>query len=119
MPADLIRHDCLSYAAASNSAADVWRLTGNGQEQAFETSGRVRINDARALVAAAVAGCGIMFGPKIVLDDEIAAGRLVRVLPDFDGLSRPVTLIHAANRQPTPKLKSFVEWVVGLLQSRL
>ena len=115
VPADLAGHECLRYASLSHSPANTWHLTRGDEGQAIEMSGRVRINDGRALIAATLAGCGIMFGPKVALDDDIGAGRLVRVLPDHDGPSRPVTLLYPADRRPSPKVRSFVDWAHRLL----
>lgn len=54
----------------------------------------------------------------MVVEDEIDAGRRVRVLPDYDGPFRPVTLLHTADRRPTLKVRSFVDWAVSLLRAR-
>lgn len=118
VPADLAGHECLRYASRSHSPPNTWQFTRDGREQALEVTGRVRINDARALVAATLAGCGIMLGPMMVLEDDISAGRLMRVLPDYDGPSRPVTLLYPADRRPSPKLRSFADWAAQLLQAR-
>ena len=118
VPADLAGHECLRYASTSHSPANTWQFTRDGRTQAIGMTGRLRINDARALVAATLAGCGIMFGPMMVLKDEIGAGRLVRVLPEYDGPSRPITLLYPADRRPSPKLRSFVDWATRLLQVR-
>lgn len=118
VPADLAKHDCLRYASKSQAPGDTWRFTRDGKEQVLEMSGRVRINDARALVSAAIAGCGIMLGAKVALEREIEAGRLVRVLPDYNGPSRAVTLLYPAQRRPSPKLRSFVEWITQLLHPK-
>lgn len=118
VPADLVGHECLRYTTTSNSPANTWRFTRDGVERVLEISGSLRINDARALVAATLAGCGIMYGPWMVLEAAIDEGRLAQVLSDYKGLSRPVTLLHPLDRQPTPKLRSFVDWAVDLLETK-
>jgi DNA-binding transcriptional LysR family regulator len=47
-----------------------------------------------------------------VLADEIAAGRLVPVLREFVPPPRPMHLIYPRDRQSTPKMASFVEFVL-------
>ena len=118
VPADLAGHDCLRYASTSHAPSNTWRFTRQGEEQAIAMSGRVRINDGRALLTATLAGCGIMFGPKVALEDHIGAGRLVRVLSDYNGPSRPVSLLFPADRRPSPKVRSFADWAARLLQAR-
>jgi len=59
-----------------------------------------------------VEGYGITLGPEGVLSGEIAAGRLVRVLPDYEGPSRPMHVLYPAGRRPTVKVKSFIDAIV-------
>ena len=73
----------------------------------------MRVNDWKALLQAAIDGFGITLGPESVLRPEIAAGRLTRVLPDYEGLPRPMHILYPAGRRPTVKVKSFVDAVVG------
>jgi DNA-binding transcriptional LysR family regulator len=64
------------------------------------------------LLHAAKEGYGITLGPESVLGTEIAAGRLVRVLPDYEGPVRPMHVVYPAGRRPTVKVKSFVDAIV-------
>lgn len=54
---------------------------------------------------AAVAGYGVTLGPENVLKDEISKGNLVRVLPDYDGPSRPMHVLVPAARKQTVKIR--------------
>ncbi len=42
--------------------------------------------------------------------EDIAAGRLVRVLPQWEPPRRPMHLLFAPDRRITPKLRSFIEF---------
>ncbi|MBP0662035.1 LysR substrate-binding domain-containing protein, partial [Mycobacterium tuberculosis] len=69
--------------------------------------------DWKALLQAALDGYGVTLGPEAVLAAEIAAGRLVRVLPDYDAPARPMHVLYPAGRRPTAKVRSFVDAVVA------
>lgn len=113
-PADLAQHDCLAYASWSPSSASCrWVFTKDDRSEEVRAKGRVRVNDWKALLQAALDGFGITLGPVSVLLPEIAAGRLVRVLPDYEGPARPMHILYPAGRRPTVKVKSFVEAVLG------
>ena len=113
-PAALERHDCLAYASWSPSSASCrWVFTKDDRTEEVRATGRVRVNDWKALLQAAIDGFGITLGPESVLRPEIAAGRLTRVLPDYEGLPRPMHILYPAGRRPTVKVKSFVDAVVG------
>lgn len=111
-PADLQGHDCLVYAYWSPSIPCPWVFTREGQSHEVRANGRFRSTDWKALLHAATAGFGITLGPESVLADEVAAGRLVRVLPDYQGPARPMHVLYPAGRRPTVKLRSFVDAVV-------
>lgn len=111
-PAELEQHDCLAYAYWSPSVPCRWRFTRNGKTEEIKATGRLRSNDWKVLLQAAVDGYGVTLGPASVLEAELAAGRLVRVLPEYEGPSRPMHVVYPAGRRPTVKVSSFVEAVV-------
>jgi DNA-binding transcriptional LysR family regulator len=111
-PSDLESHDCLAYAYWSPSIPCRWVFTRNGRAEEVCATGRMRSNDWKALLHAAIEGFGVTLGPESVLSGEIAAGRLVRVLDDYEGPVRPMHVLYPAGRRPTMKVRSFVDAVV-------
>lgn len=73
---------------------------------------RLTVNTGPALRGAALEGFGITLQPEELLREDLAAGRLVQVLPDYAGPSHPMHILFPASRRPTPKLRSFVDAVV-------
>nr|WP_321983917.1 LysR family transcriptional regulator [uncultured Lichenicoccus sp.] len=111
-PEDLAAHECLGFVASSGLALDEWSFTGAGETRPVRIGGRYRVNDARVLRDAAVAGWGVILQAEAVVAEDLAAGRLVRVLPGWDGPVRPMHLLFPAARPLTPKLRAFVDMVV-------
>lgn len=109
IPLDLEQHDCLAYGDGPSSTPCRWRFSRSGKSEEVRISGRIRSNDWKALLHASIAGYGITLGPESVLNAEITAGRLVQVLPDHEGPSRPMHVIYPVGRRPTAKVQSFVE----------
>ena len=112
VPDDLKRHDCLTYNNWSPSMPCRWLFTRDRKSEEVQVDGRFHSNDWKALLHAAIAGFGITLGPESVLAPEIEAGRLVRVLPDYEGPARPMHVLYPAGRRPTVKVRSFVEALV-------
>jgi DNA-binding transcriptional LysR family regulator len=113
-PADLERHDCLAYGDWSPSMPCRWRFERGGRtEEEVRARGRLRSNNWNALLGAAIDGFGITLGPESVLAAEIESGRLVRVLPAYEGPARPMRVLCPAGRRPTVKVRSFVEALVA------
>jgi len=108
-PADLAAHSCLVYGIWSPQAPCRWQFYQDGKMQEIQPAGRLRSNDGRALLHAAVSGYGVTLGPEDVLSEEIRAGRLVQVLPDYDGPSRPMHVLTPAGLRQTVKIRSFIQ----------
>jgi DNA-binding transcriptional LysR family regulator len=93
LPADLLRHACMSYWRETSD--DAWQLVQAGQVQAVRVHSRYHANNADAVASAALAGLGIALLPVYVCEEDLAAGRLVRVLQDWTPVTKFGTRITA------------------------
>ena len=114
-PADLAAHQCLDFAHAADAA--LWRFAGPDGSTEVPVSGRLRSNNGQALRVAALAGSGIIMQPEILVDEDLAAGRLVRLLPDHAAPTLQLHLLTLPDRRPTPKLRGFVAFVTDRLSA--
>ena len=84
-PDDLRDHNCLCYWR--DSADDVWSLLPASEDapdlalQQVRVGGRYHVDNPEAVAEAAMAGMGIALLPDYLCQDELASGRLLRVLP--------------------------------------
>jgi DNA-binding transcriptional LysR family regulator len=62
---------------------------------------------------AALHGVGIVLQPEVVLADDLAAGRLLPVLPAWSLMPSPMYLIYPQDRRPTAKLRSVVDFLLA------
>ncbi|MCJ2081971.1 LysR family transcriptional regulator [Methylobacterium sp. J-090] len=98
-PHDLARHACLGYAYLPSP--DRWRFLGpDGTEAVVIPGGPLRANNADALAPALRAGLGLAVQPDFMLWDDLAAGRLERVLP---GWSPPPIALHLMTPPGDPR----------------
>jgi DNA-binding transcriptional LysR family regulator len=108
-PADLMRHRCLDFSHWKKTVR--WRLRDAG-EGTLIPAARFRSNSGQSLKRAALAGFGIVMQAEIMLADEVAAGRLVSLLEAHIPVPRPMQLIYPRDRHPTPKLVTFIDFVL-------
>lgn len=108
---DLSKHDCLGFAYWRHK--NVWRLKHANREEAVPVRGRFTVNNGQALRMAAIEGLGIIMQPEILVSEEVKAGRLARVLADYELPSRPMYIVYHSDKRATPKLRSFVDFVVS------
>ncbi|MCY0386515.1 LysR family transcriptional regulator [Robbsia sp. Bb-Pol-6] len=118
VPADLAKHECLTYVYPGRTTDAEWRFTREAQAQTVRVRSRLHVNDAKALLAAALDDFGVVLGPEDILSPWLAAGKLVQVLPGYDAPSRPMHLLFSPDRRPTPKLRSFIDAAVTEFSSR-
>ncbi|WP_019996636.1 LysR family transcriptional regulator [Aureimonas ureilytica] len=109
--ADLAAHECLGYTLSPMLGADRWQFGPDGAV-AVAISGSLRANNGDALVAAALAGQGIVYEPTFLLGDELRAGRLVQLRLDHPPSELPgVFAVHAMNRRPPAKVRALFDFL--------
>jgi DNA-binding transcriptional LysR family regulator len=109
VPDDLAAHDTLVYAYGAD--ADEWHMDGPDGPASVATRPRLRSNNSLALREAALAGAGVLRVPTFVVGEDLAAGRLVRVMPEW---RLPRLDIHAVfpGRDYVPlKVRAFVDFL--------
>ena len=75
----------------------------------IEVDGRLRTNAPLALRELAIAGAGIAYVPEWLVDDDVAAGRLRRVLPAWSSDPIPAWAVHRRELRGAAKLRAFLE----------
>lgn len=111
-PADLAHHAVLTYAYAPNPR--LWRLhDGAGRVHEVRVSGPLHANSGELAVAAAVAGLGIVLEPDFIVAAPLAAGTLVRVLPDCEGPPAEIWAAYPSRRHLSVKVRMFVEHIAA------
>ena len=110
-PDDLAQHECVDFMQWSRHMR--WRLSGTEtRRDGAATESRFRSNNGQALRMAALHGFGIVMQAEILLADDIAAGRLVPLLADYVPAPRLMHLLYPRDRQPTPKLTTFIDFLL-------
>ncbi|MGG5839028.1 LysR substrate-binding domain-containing protein [Huaxiibacter chinensis] len=110
-PADLSEHLCLSHTVWT--ARNEWRLPGMEGEVRWKRDAILRCNDGYGLRMAAIAGAGLLLQPEVLVAEELANGRLIRVLEQHTPQPRPVHLLWRQDLRPLPKLTQFIAHLVA------
>lgn len=115
-PADLASHDCLLFSDVPG--AGEWRFRmPDGASATMRLEGRLWINSLDALVSAAIAGAGLVRVPSWQVADDMAAGRLMRVLPDYEMPASAVHLVMPPARLGSPRTRAFVDFLAARWRS--
>ena len=110
--ADLAQHDLLTYAYSRTPR--LWTLqAADGATVDVKAGGSLHANSGEMLVAAAVAGLGIVLETDFHVAGALADGRLVRVLPQYDGGSGDIWAVYPSRRHLSAKVRLFVDHVAA------
>ncbi len=100
-PNDLLQHNCLLFQLGSK-LYDMWRFSNEQGSCEVRVRGNRTCNDADIVHRWALAGKGIAYKSRLEMMADLAAGRLVEILPQFRSAPVPVWLICPSRKQVTP-----------------
>jgi DNA-binding transcriptional LysR family regulator len=107
-PAELASHDLLTYAYSRTP--HLWTLTApDGAAVDVRAAGSVHANSGEVLVAAAVAGQGIVLETDFHVAEALADGRLVQLMPGYEGGGGEIFAVYPSRRHLSAKVRLFVE----------
>jgi DNA-binding transcriptional LysR family regulator len=98
MPTDLSAARCLINL--NMTPRNRWPLSRDGKQVIAEVEGGLQIDNGEALLVATLEGAGISYMPTDLVRADLAAGRLVPILPDWKMLTLPIYLVHPSRRVP-------------------
>ncbi|MBB6585064.1 LysR family transcriptional regulator [Ralstonia solanacearum] len=104
-PADLERHECLSILKAGS-----WTLQDGRRTATVSVGGRFTLNSVGMIRRLAVLDLGIVLMPEEIVADELASGKLRRILPGWHGTPMPVYAITETRLLPA-KTQRFIEFL--------
>ena len=108
-PADLDRHECLSILKAGS-----WTLRDGKRSATVSVGGRFVLNSVGMSRRLATLDMGIVLMPEEVVADELASGKLRRIMPQWHGTPMPVYAITETRLLPA-KTQRFIEFLRGRL----
>jgi LysR family transcriptional regulator for bpeEF and oprC len=114
-PADLTRHECIEFRAMQAPRVTRWPLHHNGERIEFHPGKRFSLNSAGMIRRLAVLGAGIAVLSEVGTQQEVAAGTLKRVLPEWEAGPFPVYAVTETRLLPA-KTRIFVEFLTERLR---
>ena len=118
-PSDLADHACIVHRVTPSDSE--WRLIGVTKTVSVTVRGAISTNNHEAVRGAALGGLGIALLPEYQVVDDVLAGRLWRVLPEFTSEELPAYLVYPSRRHLAPRTRAVIDFLieeVRLLRSR-
>lgn len=110
-PADLVGHNCLGFTRGTSTGTAQWAF-GVAGTQRVPVGGAIHANNGEALITAACAGAGIVYGPRFIAAEAVAAGRLIELDlgVELAELGALYALTHP-DRRPAAKTRAWLDFL--------
>lgn len=113
---ELAQHNCLSYTLSAMQDSSQWAFGAQGEVR-VPINGDLLANNGDALLAAAVAGQGIIYQPHFIVGEAVDRGELV-VLE----LDKPVVelggihVLYPPDRRPPAKVRVMIDYLAQMFE---
>jgi DNA-binding transcriptional LysR family regulator len=115
-PSDLKHLRCVMFT--EYGATKAWKFIRGDEQVSVSALCRWRSNNGHCLLAAARDSLGLAYLPDYYVAEDIASGRLVRVLEEWGGVERDVVAIYQHRRHLSAKVKLFVDFMQSRFRER-
>lgn len=107
---DISQHACLNFSY--EQLRNTWPIRGSdGNIRHVPIQTKLISNNGDFLRRCAIEGMGIVIRPSFTAEEDLAAGRLVRLLPTLNLGEVSVVMVYPSRRLLSAKVRSFVDFV--------
>ena len=110
-------HRMVGFRSSATGALLPLEFVRDGVVRHVDLPATVAVNGAESLVAAGRLGLGLIQVQRYHIESDLARGTLVAVLPDYPPTPTPVSLLYPRNRQLSPRVRVFIDWLVRVFVS--
>ena len=112
---DLSSHRIVHYDAQLAGSSPGWEWFDGRATQVAPVGAVLTVNGTAAYAAACREGLGLAQIPEAGVRDQLQAGLLVEVMPEFRPAPMPVSFVYPSRRHVPARAVAFMDWVAGLL----
>jgi DNA-binding transcriptional LysR family regulator len=114
-PTDLQQHNCIVYTGFAK--ANRWVFDSEQGRQTIEVPSTLGVNSADAMYGAVLEHVGIARVPQWVMANDLASGRVRKLLPDDYPTPLPISIVYPHTRVLSSRARAFLEFLIEELGS--
>ena len=118
-PDDLEGHQMVGFVSSRTGQPLPLEFTRGEGIIEVSLPARLLVGGVDTYAEAARLGFGLVQVPRYGFEDDVANGTLIEVLPDFPPTPTPVSVLYPSNRQLSPRVRVFVDWLVRIIGPKL
>jgi DNA-binding transcriptional LysR family regulator len=104
-PTDLSGHDCIGF----KSPRSTWKLERKGKRVSVPVTSRYTVSSLALIRRAALAGLGLANLPDFFIEEELVAGRLVHLLPEWRAERGALQLLYPSRRNLSVTVRALAD----------
>ena len=112
-PSELVDHAVLAYSLLA--AGDTWQFEGPEGPSTVKVHPRMRTNSGDTCRAVALSGRGIVLQPSFLVDDDLRAGTLVELMPEYQSPELGVYAVYPSRKHLLPKVRLLIDYLAAAL----
>lgn len=105
-------HCMVGFRSSATGALLPLEFIKDGAARYVTLPTKLSVTGAESYSTAARLGLGLIQAPRYNLEADLARGTLVEVLPQHPPAPSPVSLLYPRNRQLSPRVRVFIDWLV-------
>jgi DNA-binding transcriptional LysR family regulator len=111
LPADLAGHAVIAYSYWSTR--DDWHFDGPRGPVVVATRPCMHTNSGDTCRAMALAGQGVILQPTFMVFEDLAAGTLVELMPEYRALALGIHAVYPTRKHVSPKVRALVDFLAA------
>ncbi|MET0184891.1 MAG: substrate binding domain-containing protein, partial [Achromobacter sp.] len=109
-PHELSSHAVIAYSYWA--ARDEWGFDGPEGRVTVMTHPKLRTNNGDTCRAAALHHQGIILQPTFIVGEDLAAGRLIEICPDYRSIDIGIYAVYGSRKHVAPKVRLLIDFLV-------
>lgn len=115
-PRDLADHAVISYSLFS--MGEQWEFEGPDGAVSVKVEPRMRTNSGDTCRQAALHDSGIVLQPSFLVGEDVEAGRLVELMPEYRSIELGIYAVYASRQHVSPKVRLLIDHLQRALAGR-
>jgi DNA-binding transcriptional LysR family regulator len=109
-PEEITEHDCICYSRAGDGRS--WSFSDGANEIPVRIAPRPVANNSVAVHRAALSGGGLAVLSHILVDADVQAGRLIKLMAAFPPTRLPISVVYPSRRNIPARVRTVLEFLV-------
>ncbi|HXZ09542.1 MAG TPA: LysR family transcriptional regulator [Paraburkholderia sp.] len=113
---ELENHVAVNCMSAHNGRTVDFDFEVGGSALTVKINGYIKVADEQAYLTCGLQGLGLIQPSRIAAQPYLDSGQLREVLPQWKPMPMPVSVAYVKNRQMSPRVRAFVDWLAQLFE---